>query len=399
MHRFILIFILVILSVGTSQAADLTVTNVRLVIAPGESPIANAAIVIRDGKVLEVTTDEQVNAQASGTSVLDGGGRVATAGLWNCHVHFTDPNLTKNAADIVRDMLLAYGFTSVIDTGSFLEGTQRLATAIDQEKIEGPRILLANGSFVFTGGTPSYLPGIQLPEIGTPQDAAPVVDQVLDQGAHGIKIFSGSFMSPTETIHLPPDIIRAVKTAAHKRDAFVIAHPTDRTGLVNAIENGVDVLAHTAPPAGPLGKDVVSTMFKNNVALVPTLKLWAWELTRAGVPQLGVQQFQNAGVSQLKEFVTAGGEVLFGTDVGYMRDYDTREEFEMMARAGMDFDGILAALTTNPAQRFVGEAGRVEPGAPGDLVLFQGDPTSDVTELARVAFTVRGGQVVYDHSK
>jgi len=380
---------------GVGHAADLTITNVRLVVAPGEAPIDQATILIRDGKIAEITTGLEAGAPSEGTSILNGGGRLATAGLWNSHVHFTDPKLATDAPDIVRDMLLAYGFTSVVDTGSFLEGTQRLVSAIDQGQMDGPRIVLANGSFVFTGGTPSYLPGIQLPEIATPQDAAPAVAQVLDQGADGIKIFSGSFMSPTETIHLPADAIRAITIAAHKRDAFVVAHPTDRIGLKNAIENGVDVLAHTAPPAGPLGKKLVATMLKSNVALIPTLKLWAWELTRAGVPEVGVRQYQNSGVSQLKEYASAGGEILFGTDVGYMRDYDTREEFEMMARAGMDFDQVLAALTINPAKRFAGETGRVEAGAPGDIVIYNGDPTKEVTAFAQVAHTVRGGRIVY----
>lgn len=44
--------------------------------------------------------------------------------------------------------------------------------------------------------------------------------------------------------------------------------------------------------------------------------------------------------------------MLFGTDVGYMHDYDTAEEYELMAQAGMDAGQILASLTTAPAERF-----------------------------------------------
>jgi imidazolonepropionase-like amidohydrolase len=175
----------------------------------------------------------------------------------------------------------------------------------------------------------------------------------------------------------------------------VIAHPTDRNGLVNAVENGVDALAHTAPPAGALGPELIDRMLKGRVALVPTLKLWSWELARSNVPAAQISAFQNAGVDQLREYAAAGGEILFGTDVGYMRDYDTTEEFEMMHRAGLTFGDVLASLTTHPARRFAGESGVLEPGAPGDVVVFTADPAAEPTAWSQVRYTVRGGQTVY----
>ena len=113
------------------------------------------------------------------------------------------------------------------------------------------------------------------------------------------------------------------------------------------------------------------------------------------MPAAQTAAFQHAGVEQLREYFTAGGEILFGTDVGYMRDYDTHEEFAMMRRAGLGFRDILAALTTNPARRFAGEDGVVEPGARGDVVVFSRDPADDPTAFAEVAYTVREGRIVY----
>jgi imidazolonepropionase-like amidohydrolase len=52
-------------------------------------------------------------------------------------------------------------------------------------------------------------------------------------------------------------------------------------------------------------------------------------------------------------------------------------------------------LTTAPTKRFGGGSGKVEIGAPGDLVLFEGDPAEDAAAWSRVAMTVRGGRVVY----
>jgi imidazolonepropionase-like amidohydrolase len=373
-------------------AQDLAITNVRLYPSPGAAPIDPATILIRAGTVVAVGR----GLASDNLSVLDGGGRAATAGLWNSHVHFMDPELRTNAAAIVRDMLLRYGFTSVVDTGSVPEDTRRLVAAIERGELDGPRVVTASGGFVFTGGTPSYLPGMRLPELAAPADAKPAIDALLDAGEDGIKIFSGSFITPTETILMPPDIIRAVTVAAHARGSFVVAHPTNREGFVNAVENGVDVLAHTAPSAGVLGAELVAAMREREIALIPTLKLWSWELRRANVPEPALREFQSAGVAQTAEYFKAGGEILFGTDVGYMRDYDTAEEFTMLRRVGMSFDAVLTTLTTAPARRFARASGAVEPGSPGDIVIFADDPAADVTAFARVAFTIRGGRVVYD---
>ena len=382
---------LIATQVTESRAQDLAITNVRLYAGPDAAAVERASILIRDGTIADVG----VGIAPGSLTVLDGGGRAATAGLWNSHVHFTDPELRGNAAAIVRDMLLRYGFTSVLDTGSVPADVQKLIAAIESGEIDGPRIFTAGGGFVFTNGTPDYLPNTQLPELATPAVAAPAINRFLDAGADGIKIFTGSFKSEAPAVLLPPEIIRAVADAAHARSSFVVAHPQTREGFVNAVENGVDVLAHTAPSAGPLGAELIHSMLERNVALIPTLKLWSWELRRFNVPESTWRAYQTAGVEQLAAYSVAGGEILFGTDVGYMRDYDTTEELEMMRRAGMTFANVLAALTTRPAARFAGEPGTVERGARGDLVILADDPRADVTAFSRVAVTIRGGRVVY----
>lgn len=376
---------------GPAFCQDLAITRATLYAAPGSAPIERATIVIRNGRIANVGTD----IDTGDMPVLDAGNRAVTAGLWNAHVHLTDPALADDPEAVLRDMLLRYGFTNVVDTGSVLSDTLRLAADTAANRIAGPRIVTAGGSLVYTNGTPAYLPDVTLPEVATAGEAAPIVNGVLDAGADGIKIFSGSFKSPSETVLLPPDVIRAITAAAHARGSFVISHPTDRPGLTNAVQSGVDVLAHTAPPAGPLGTELIQRMLQSRVALIPTLKLWSWELARNGAPAAAIAAYQNTGVDQLREYFAAGGEILFGTDVGYMRDYDTTEELDLMRRAGLDFGAILAALTTNPARRFRGENGTIEPGAPGDVVIFRRSPAEDVTAFADVSFTVRGGRVVY----
>lgn len=397
MHRIIstVLILLVPLFCGCSTTnsypVDLIISDIRLYSEPGVPPLNGVSIAINDGKIVEVG----LSIAAESAVVLDGGSRVATAGLWNSHVHFMDPALETDAAGEVRDMLLQYGFTSVLDTGSDLAATIELSKSIERGEIAGPRIFMANGSFVYIDATPVYLPGIQLPEIEDPNQAEAMVATVMDSGAQGIKIFAGSFMSRTDTIHLPPEIIRAVANATHKRGGFLVSHPNDRIGLVNSVENGVDVLAHTAPGPEPLGDELIAIMKNNNVALIPTLKLWSYELRRGGTPEKVVQFVQGSAIAQLSDYYVAGGEVLFGTDTGYMRDFNTKDEFMHMRKAGMDFDGILASMTTNPASRFASESGLLEVGATADVVVYAGDPSKDVAEFSQVQYTIRAGKLVF----
>jgi imidazolonepropionase-like amidohydrolase len=322
---------------------------------------------------------------------------VVLPGFWNTHVHFTDPRFggEQSGALLIDEMLLRYGFTSVVDTGADPRVIFPLREAIRAGRVLGPRVIVAGGSFVYKDGTPAYLPPGLLPELSQALDAAPAVDAVVKLGADGIKIFSGSFQSPSHTIHLPPEIVSAITQAAHQKGVFVVSHPTDREGLLNAVENGVDVLAHTAPPAGVLEPELLERMRDAKGALTPTLKLWRYELRRAGVPEAGVEAYLRSGVQQVRDFHRAGGEILFGTDVGYMMDFDTREEFELMHEAGLGFHDILETLTSHPARRFTETQGTLEIGEPADLVIINGDPNRDIKALANVQLVIRAGRIIY----
>jgi len=95
----------------------------------------------------------------------------------------------------------------------------------------------------------------------------------------------------------------------------------------------------------------------------------------------------------MKAFSAAGGPVLFGTDVGYIDQSDTTEEFQFMSRAGVTFPQILASLTTNPAIRFgyAMHSGRIAKG----MDVLHGDPAKDVTAFSSIDRVIRGGKLTY----
>jgi imidazolonepropionase-like amidohydrolase len=93
--------------------------------------------------------------------------------------------------------------------------------------------------------------------------------------------------------------------------------------------------------------------------------------------------------------------VLFGTDVGYVTQYDPTEEYALMAKAGMTFPQLLASLTTAPAERFGAsrQLGRIAPGLAADLTVLRNDPSKDIRALGAVQYTIRDGRFIYRSSR
>jgi imidazolonepropionase-like amidohydrolase len=83
-----------------------------------------------------------------------------------------------------------------------------------------------------------------------------------------------------------------------------------------------------------------------------------------------------------------------------MTDYDPTDEYVLLGRAGLSFQQILAALTTEPASRFGRSAhsGRVVAGMDAELVVLDGDPDRDIAALARVRYVLQQGRIIYSRT-
>jgi len=369
------------------------------------------AAAIPDGVVLiEGTTITAVGPRAAvrapeGATVVDCTGGTVTSGFWNSHVHFTGSQFrgaetagAEALAGALRAMLTSYGVVHVVDTGSLLANTLALRRRIDRGEMPGPSILSAGGGFVPAGGSPYYILPARLLELARPEDVARV-EAELAGGADIVKLFTGSFATPRSIVVMPLEIVRAAVEAGHRRGKLVFAHPSNSPGARAAIEGGVDVLAHTFPTSldgSPWDRALPAMMRERGMALIPTLKLWPYELRKAGRPNDLVERVLGTAMAQTSAVADLSGELLFGTDVGYMTDYDPTDEFIFLRRAGLGAMQILAMLTTAPAARFAsGGTGRIGPGMTADVVVLDGDPTQDVRAFAKVRMTMRDGRVIY----
>jgi imidazolonepropionase-like amidohydrolase len=120
-------------------------------------------------------------------------------------------------------------------------------------------------------------------------------------------------------------------------------------------------------------------------------------MRKLGMPTDVANRLLATGQAQVRALADVGGQVLFGTDVGYMTDYDPTDEYVFLQGAGLSYARLLTALTTAPAERFgaAARAGRLAPGMDADIVVINGDPERDIRALANVRYTLRKGQVIY----
>jgi imidazolonepropionase-like amidohydrolase len=133
------------------------------------------------------------------------------------------------------------------------------------------------------------------------------------------------------------------------------------------------------------------------MSMIPTLKLLEFELAKEHAPAETAERLVNESATEYGKFAALGGQVLFGTDVGYMTDYDPTREYELMARAGLTPMQILASLTTTPAARWKEQSrrGRIAAGSDADLVVLDADPADSPRNFAAVRCVIRGGRVIY----
>ncbi|WP_161855290.1 amidohydrolase family protein [Bradyrhizobium sp. CCBAU 051011] len=383
---------------ASANAQTLALVGGSVYASPDAAPVADAVIVISNGAIAATGNRNDIRIP-SDARLIDCTGKTVVAGFWNSHVHFTQA-AWKNAASAsaasltahMEEMLTRWGFTTVWDVGSHPDDSLPLRRRVNAGEVLGPTIYLAGNIFP-KDGHPAYLPAeLQLPMATTPEEAAQWARLYMQLGLDGIKLFTGVYKGEgNPVVNMDVTIARAAIDVAHALGKPVFAHPQNSGGLEAVIAAGVDVMAHTTPQQRGYTPEQLARFKEQKVALSPTLSLFS----KVPAPPEVIARLVDNVVGQLKSFSENGGTVLFGTDVGYTQLYDTTLEYELMRRA-LSERQILASLTTNPAQYFkAAKKGRVEKDFDADLVVLDGDPLADVTNLAKVAYTIRAGKVIY----
>lgn len=402
----IIAIVVALFAVRASFGSDLVLIGAKIYPSPTAPPIEQGSILIHEGRIADVGSSSSVKSP-QGATILDCTGLVITAGFWNSHVHILTPELIHadklspgETSVQLKAMFTKWGFTTVFDIASVLKNTNLIRHRIASGETEGPRILTVGEPFWIA--TPIYVKSfleanhVDIPSVHSAAEAKVRVQQEIRDGANGIKIFANS-IEPGKILTMPEPLARAIVEEAHTHGKPVFAHVSNDSGIEVALRSGVDILAHTTPMDTPWSAAFAQRLVAAHMALTPTLTLWEFESRKGSISAADLQEGMERAAQQLNAFQRAGGEVLFGTDVGYTDVFDTSEEFKWMSRGGMSYQQILASLTTNPAGRFGFErhTGRIAKGYDADLVVLRSDPADEVAAFSQVRYTIRGGIVIY----
>lgn len=385
-------------------------TGTRLYPSPDEAPIDDAWVYVEDGSI-KAMGQKSSPPPADATPIEACSGGVITAGFQNSHVHFTHDSFAdaakRSAEDVstaLERMLTRFGFTTVVDTGSNPANTLPMRARIERGEIRGPRILTVGTPLYPKDGLPFYIRDLppdmlsKLPQPVEVDEVAQLVAANIEGGADATKLFIATPQEDGSVKYMTPKVARVASAVSHSRGKLVMAHPTDTAGMNAILAAKVDIAVHTT-----IGRDaawspeMIGKLIAARVSVVPTLQLWSYELDKQSVPADVQARLVDGALKEVKAFSDAGGQILFGTDVGYMFEFDPTEEYELMGQAGLTPMQILASLTTAPAARWreSRKRGTVRAGMDADLVVLNGDPVTDVRHFSNVKCTIRGGREIF----
>jgi imidazolonepropionase-like amidohydrolase len=309
-------------------------------------------------------------------------------------------------ATVAARTALMNGFTALrdLETEGAMYADVDVKTAINRGIIPGPRMWVATRSLAPTGRYPlmGYSWELKVPEgvqiVDGPDNIRKAVREQIKYGADWIKYYSDAqYFVKDGALHSMPNFtdeeVKAIVDETHRLGRKVAAHCMGREGIDSALRAGVDTIEH----GDGLDDDTIARMIRQNVYWCPTLFVGAYVAegrAEAGAPiwvamrDISAKAFANA--------VRKGARISFGTDAGgFAWSVNQAKEFSYMVKYGMTPLQAIQSATTVAAELLsqTQNLGAIEPGKFADIIAVAGDPLQDISELERVHFVMKGGQV------
>ena len=396
----------------SSTGATTAFTGATLIDGTDRAPIANATLVVRDGRVLAAGPSARVTIPA-GAARVSLAGKVIMPGIINSHGH------ASSASDLAT--YAAYGVTTLYSLGG--EPADVFAAREAQRNAQRTNTALSPlVARVFVAG-PVLTPT-------TPDDARTQVAGVAAQQVDiaKIRVDDNLGLGPKMT----PDVYRAVITEAHARGLRLAAHLYYFADAVDLLNSGADFMAHSVRDV-PVNDAFATSLREKNVCYSPTLMRevstfvyestpaffadslflahanTAWiatlqqparmEATRTNAAAQQYKKQLPLAMKNLKVLSDAGVRIAMGTDTGPMgrfQGYFELMELEMMVEAGMTPRAVLASATRDAARcmRIDRELGTLEPGKWADFVVLNANPLASISNVRKQHSVWIGGKRV-----
>jgi imidazolonepropionase-like amidohydrolase len=391
--------------------------------------VPHTTVVIAGNRIESVGPDQTAKIPA-GAEIIDANGKALLPGLWDMHVHVSpgDDGL----------MHIAAGVTSARDMGNDTGVVLRLRKQFEDGALIGPRLTLAG---LIDSPGPYQVPIGLL--ASTAEEARTVVDRYADLGFEQIKIYSS----------MKPELVPGIIAEAHRRGlrvsghvpAFMTAEQVVRLGFdevqhVNFLElNFIDSVKDTrgmsrftAVGSDAAGLDLSSPRVRAFIQLLkdhktvsdPTLGAFEDMFTaRSGVmsPDMAMvadrlppqvrrgffsgglpvtaatdQRYRDSYAAMIKlvgELYKSGITIVAGTD--NFPGFGLHRELELDVAAGIPPAQVLKIATLGAARvmKHDDQRGSIAAGKLADVILVDGDPSINISDIRKVRTVVKNGVV------
>ncbi|PYJ53189.1 MAG: hypothetical protein DME83_03195 [Verrucomicrobia bacterium] len=410
---------------------DLVIRNSRLFDPRDLSVKPGMSVLVRGDRVVRVALDADMKPSAD-AEIIDAHARFLMPGLWDNHQHFSD---VEGALD------LANGVTSSRDMANDTDNFLKRVARFDDGTELGPRVLKAgiiDGTGEFAGPTKM--------RVDTAEQAIQDVDWYADHGYVQIKIYSS----------VKPELVPIIADRAHARGLRVSGHVPAFMSARQFVEGGADEIQHLNfielnflfpevketrnrdrfikvaeharefTPDKPEVREFIEFLKQHQTVLDPTVSIF--EGLFCGDPAVATPGLEDivprfppqirrsmlsgalevpkgkeaayhdafpAMLRLLKALYDAGITIIPGTDA--LAGYTLHHELELYVRAGIAPAEVLRMATLTPAlvMGVNKDRGVIAAGKLADVVLIEGDPTQNISDINKIATVIKGGKI-YD---
>jgi Amidohydrolase family len=376
--------------------------------------IPGITILIENGLIKSVGKAKDIQIPAN-AFMIDGSGKTILPGLWDMHAHFEQAEWGP--------AYLAAGVTTVRDCGNEFGYINATKNAIDKGVGIGPDILKAG---IIDGKGPFSLGIVQA---DTREEAITAVKRYKENGFVQIKIYSS----------VKPAILAIICREAHRLDLTVTGHIPRGMNLMQAVDSGMDMVNHAQYVFTVLKKSktdgsidftdpeniaVMDFIKKHQVVIDPTLGVFELafrsvkdsitliEPNFASLPEPLKPLFISTGFSDEKgiewgktslryykqivgELNKDGIPIVAGTDMGFP-GFSVFRELELYVESGLSPMAAIKTATIVPAtvMKMQTSTGSVESGKRADIILVDGNPLENISNIRKVRTVIRNG-IVY----
>lgn len=429
MNRIIFVVItacLVLLtnSVAQTKAPVTLIKAGRLIDVRAGRVLENQGILIEGERIRSVGPIAEVQRNApSNARLIDLSHATVLPGLADCHTHILlqgditaadyDEQLLKESipyrtirATVAARIALMNGFTVMrdLETEGAMYADVDVKQAINRGVVPGPRMFVATRAFSATGMYPlqGYSWELKMPEgvqiVDGPDNIRRAVREQVKYGADWIKFYADRrYFVKDGALHswvnFTDEEMKAMVDEAHRLGRRVAAHAMGWEGIDASLRAGADSIEH----GYGLDEGLMDRMVKQGVYWCPTIYVGAYVAegrAAAGAPIWLTMRDLEAKAFPLA--VRRGVKIAYGTDAGgYAWTENQAKELSYMVRYGMSPMQAIQSATVVAADLLerASDFGAIEPGKYADIIAVAGDPLGNISELERVRFVMKGGEV------